>query len=389
MEQIKNITCYLLFLVITIFACNQYPPKVNSEEVIEQLATTSQVVPDSFDIKIDSLMKHYKLQGTSISFIKDGSLHSTRTYGDLQKGEVAKINEETMFSVGSVSKVVNALLILKLVAAGKLKLEEDINQYLVDWKVKDSKYTRDNPVTLKAILSHTAGFSVHGFADYLPGEAIPTTIQILNGVSPAKNDKVELIHPVGSKFSYSGGGITVSQKIVENVTGMPYHEAAHKYLFEPLGLKRSTYENPLPASWQNIAKAHDEQGNKVALPRGYETMPEVAASGLWTTPNDLAKILIAFYDSKENKNKNNFFSSKLCNEMVTIIPPSTFGLSPKLDVYKEVKLMEHTGANDSYKAYFCFFYEKGTGYIAFTNGGEGMDFLMKPILFFTDYSMNL
>lgn len=358
MVQFKTIKYSLLILVITTFACNQYHPKVNQERLTEQLVQTSTVARDSFDIKVDSLMKHYKLQGTSISFIKNGVLHSTRTYGALQKGEAAKINEETMFSVGSVSKVVNAMLILKLVEAGKLKLDENINQYLVDWKVKDNKYTKDNPVTLKAILSHTAGFSVHGFADYLPEEAIPSTIQILNGVSPAKNDKVELIHPVGSKFSYSGGGITVSQKIVENVTGMPYHEAAHKYLFEPLGLKRSTYENPLPASWQNIAKAHDEQGNKVALPRGYETMPEVAASGLWTTPNDLAKILIAFYDSKENKNKNNFFPSKLCSEMVTIIPPGTFGLSPKLDVYKENKLMEHTGANDSYKAYFCFFMKK-------------------------------
>lgn len=371
------------FLILIIISCIQSSASDTLQGASENLEIQAKIATDSFDIKVDSLMQEYKVSGASFSFIKDGVLHSTKNYGFIQKGAAAKINDETMFSVGSVSKVVNAMLILKLVDEGKLNLDEDINQYLVDWKVNDNKYTKDNRVTLRAILSHTAGFSVHGFADYLPEETIPTTIQILNGVSPAKNEKIALIHPVGSKYKYSGGGITVSQKIVEDVTGMAYHEAAQKYLLAPLGLKRSSYENPLPESWNNIAKAHDENGDKVALPRGYQAMPEAAASGFWSTPSDLAKILIAFYNSKEEKSNSNFFSTKLCNEMVTKVTPSNFGLGPELTVLKGDKLMQHAGANDSYKAYFCFFYEQGSGWIAFTNGGNGMDFLMDPIDFYT------
>lgn len=377
------------FLLPIIISCSQRSTSDTIQKSSENLETQAEIAPDSFDIKVDSLMKAYKIPGASFAFIKDGVLHSTRSYGFLQKGAIPKINEETMFSVGSISKVVNAMLVLKLVDEGKLKLDEDINQYLIDWKVKDNKYTKDNRVTLRAILSHTAGFSVHGFEDFLPGEAIPTTLQILNGESPAKNEKIALIHPVGSKYKYSGGGIMVSQKIVEDVTGLPYYKAAQKYLFEPLGLKRSSFENPLPKSWNNIAKAHDENGDKVALPRGYQAMPEAAASGLWSTSSDLAKILIAFYNSKEDKNKNNFFSSKLCKEMVTKVTPSNFGLGPKLSVLKGDKLMQHAGANDSYKAYFCFFHEKGSGYIIFTNGSNGMDFLMNPIDFYTNHTRSL
>jgi len=363
--------------------------KSDSEEKADNF-DNSEVKNDSFDLYVNQLISKHNIPGAGFALIKDGSLHSTRNYGILQQGEDTTVNDETMFSVGSISKVVNAFLILKLVDEGKLNLDEDVNKYLVDWKVENNEYTEEgNPVTLKAILSHKAGFSVSGFADYLPEEVLPTTVQILNGAGPAKNEKVELIHPVGSKWQYSGGGVTVSQKVIEDVTGMAYHEAAEKILFEPLGLERTTYENPLPESWGNIAKAHNENGDKVALPRGYHSMPEAAASGLWTTPSDLAKILIAFYHAKEGMTES-FLSTNLCHQMVTEIPDSNqYGLGPGVGVYKGEKIMEHTGSNDSYKAYFAFFYEKGNGYVAVSNGSNGMDFLMEKVKYFLDYSKEL
>ena len=375
-------------LIIGISACKQAPQKNKITTAKEYVKSKGVAELDSFDIKIKKLKKDYNLPGLSFAFIKDGKFHSTRNYGKLQKSKAELINSETMFSVGSISKVVNALIILKLVEAGKLDLDVDVNQYLVDWKVEENQFTKNKKVTLRNILSHTAGFSVSGFPDYLPEEPIPTTLQILNGSGPAKNEKIKLISAVGNKFKYSGGGITVTQKIVEDVTGLSYHKAAKKILIDPLGLKRTTYENPLPSHWKNVAKAHNEKGEEVALPRGYQTMPESAASGLWTSTSDLAHILIEVYSSLEDR-ANPFLSKNLATEMITRVAPSEFGLGPKINSSKGDRLMQHTGANDSYKTYFCLFFERGLGYIGFTNGSQGMEFLMNELAFFDKHARNI
>ena len=371
---------FILILINVLLACKYKIP--DQLESVGQIETLTEIQQDSFDIKVQNLMKDYKVPGASFAFIRDGVVHATRTYGHIQKGSLASVSENTMFSVGSVSKVINALIILRLVNEETLKLDVDINQYLKGWKVDNNQYNKDNPVTLRAILSHTAGFSVHGFPDYLPEESVPDIIQTLNGEDPAKNDKVELVYPVGSKFQYSGGGITVSQKIVEDVTGKSYQEVAHEQIFAPLDLKRSSFENPLPKSWQNIAKAHNQNGHKVALPRGYQTMPEKAASGLWTTPTDLAKILVAFYNAKEEIS-NDFLSPQICEDMVTKVPPSNFGLGPGIATHRGEKLMQHAGSNDSYKAYFCFYYEKGFGFVACINSDVD-NFIMKNLKVFEE-----
>ena len=370
--------CFLVLLLLTVLdSCKQ----VSSEQVLKRVEENEKIdsiVLDSFDLQVEALAKKHHLPGVSFAFIKDGEVHSTRQYGVEQTNTIDLITDDTMFSVGSISKVVNALLILKLVELEMLDLDENVNQYLSGWQIEDNKFSANTKVTLRRLLSHTAGLSVHGFADYLPNEELPNTLQILQGVSPAKNDVVELIHEVGSKFKYSGGGITVTQKIVEDVTGLPYHLAAHKFLFEPLSLMRTSYENPLPIEWGNIAKAHDENGKQVALPRGYQSMPEAAASGLWTTPTDLATILIKVYDSYKEQNEV-FFTPALMNEMTTKVEPGDFGLGPKLASNLGDKLIQHAGANDSYRAYFRFYFEKGYGYVILTNGSDGMDFLMENL----------
>lgn len=268
-------------------------------------------------------------------------------YGVLQKEKEATVNSNSMFSVGSISKVGNAFVILKLVEEGILDLDTDVNTYLKDWKVINSKYNVDNPVTLRTILSHTAGFSGHGFGNYYPNEELPNTIQILEGKSPAKNDKVALIYPVGTEHKYSGGGITVSQKIIEDVTEMEYEQAAFKFLFEPLGLRRTTYENPLPQSFGNIAKAHNENGSPEAFPIGYQSMPEKAAAGLWTAPKDLYLLMEILMNDD-----NEFISKSLKEDMISREENSGFGLGPYIDYVEGEKVVVHNGLNDSYAANF-------------------------------------
>ena len=235
---------------------------------------------DSERWTIEERLDNYSVPGVAVAIFENGEIVWLKGYGTRLAGEDDPVDGDTVFSVGSVSKMANAALVLRLVADGKLDLDTDVNEYLESWKVEDSRYNRHEDVTLRRILGHTAGFNVHGFADYRPDEPLPDTVQILEGSGPAKNNRVRLTFTPGDHMDYSGGGITVSQLVVEDVTGMAYEDAARHYVFEPLGMTRSTFVNPLPASHGNIARAHNGNGRPTALPRGWEAMPEQAASGL-------------------------------------------------------------------------------------------------------------
>ena len=272
---------------------------------------------------------------------------------------------DTVFSAGSVSKIVNAALILRLVQAGQLDLDADITQYLKSWSIPDNPYTKSNSVTLRLLLSHTSGFSQHGFADFQPGEELPTILETLNGTPPAKHGAVKLLFAPGTAMKYSGGGIMVTQLIVEEVTGLRYEDAARRYVFAPLGMGRSTFENPLPQSHGNIAKAHNRKGTPVALPRGYEAMPEAAASGLWTSANDMAFLLRALLADET------FLRDNLRQEMVTRAPQSWHGLGPRVNGAGDSLVFHHGGANDSYQSWIEGHPGQGNGMVVLTNGAGG------------------
>ena len=371
--------CVLVFLVA--ISCQQ-TSQIEGRNYQQPKATASDLrESDSLDSAVESLMKKHKVPGISIALMQKGKALTPRNYGIIQKGKTDKIDPQTMFSVGSVSKVANAIIVLKLVDEGKLDLDEDVNKYLKSWKIPSNEFTKDNPITLRQILSHTAGFSVHGFADYYPGEKLPTSIQILNGESFAKNAKVEVIFAPGSKFKYSGGGITVSQQIVADITGMPYEKSAAKILFEPMGLKRTSFANPIPADFGNIAKAHNGNGKAVALPRGYQAMPEMAASGLWTTPSDFLQIFSALLKTNKNESER-YLSSDILKEMITKQKNTQFGLGPVVKRDKDNAFISHGGSNESYKASFKLIWNEKTGYAIFTNSANGSDFIseLRPIL---------
>jgi len=319
---------------------------------------------------ISARMAHYGVPGVSVAVIRDGELSWARGYGVLQAGNSDPIDPETVFSVGSVSKVGAASTTLRLVDRGRLDLDRNVDEYLTSWQIPESAFTTDLKVTLRRILSHTAGLTVHGFGDYLPGRELPTTVQILNGEGPAMSPPVFVDIPVGSQFRYSGGGVTVQQLVIEDVTGMSFPEAARRFVFGPLGMDRSTYENPLPESHGNIAKAHRRNGQPAALPRGYESMPETAASGLWTTPSDYAKLVIALIESYQGVD-GSFLSHSVTQDMMTEVDPSSYGLGPALHGSSETRRFHHGGSNNSYKAWMEGHLQTGDGVIVFANGAGG------------------
>lgn len=334
---------------------------------------------------LSAKMDKLGVPGVSLAVIKGGKLEWAKGYGLLQAGTDEEINTETLFSVGSLSKVGTALMCLKLQDDGLLKVDTDVNQYLQSWKVPDNEYTQKQAVTLRRIMSHTAGLTVHGFADFKPEEDLPTTVQILKGEKPAKNRAVYVDIPVGSQFRYSGGGTTIEQMIIEDLRDQAFHEAAKELLFEPLDMSRSSYENPLPTEVGNIAKAHNRRGKPIAQPRGYQSMPEAAASGLWTTPSDYAKLIIMLMKAYEGDDF--YLSQETVQDMMTPVDPSEYGLGPRIKASTDDVQFSHGGSNDSYKAHFIGTLGAQNGIVIFTNGAQGTTLIREilpvfdPVLF--------
>ncbi len=323
---------------------------------------------------IEERMAHYGVAGVSVALIEDGALLWAKGYGLKQAGTHDAIDPETVFSVGSVSKVGTAAITLRLVDEGRLDVDRPVNEYLQRWKVPSNEFTEREPVTLRKIMSHTAGLTVHGFQDFQPGEDLPEVVQILDGAPPAKNPPVRVDLLPGSEFRYSGGGTTVEQLVIEDVTGLSFPEAAREHLFGPLGMRRSTYENPLPAAHGNVARAHGPDGKPRALPRGWEAMPEAAASGLWTTPSDYARLIIALIESYQGDG-DTFLRYETARDMMTAVPPSIFGLGPEVGGEGPTRNFVHGGANDSYRAWIAGYLAEGDGLVIFTNGARGNELI--------------
>lgn len=244
-------------------------------------------------MNLEQRMQHYKVSNVSLAIVSGTSVDVAKAYGD-------NVDHNTLFQAGSISKTLNAFGILTLVNQGKVSLDVDVNQYLKNWKIKHNEYYKEaDKITLRQILSHSAGFSVPGFPGYEINKKLPSTLEVLNGTHDVANTKpVEVIYNPGEKFQYSGGGTTVSQLVLEDVTGEDYADWMQKNVLEPLGMRDSTFKQPLPLELQSKAtQGHDAEGNVIA--GKYHVYPEKAAAGLWTTPSDLAKFVVAMFNIAE------------------------------------------------------------------------------------------
>ncbi len=314
-------------------------------------------------------MAHYHVPGVAIAVLKNGEIVQAAGFGVREAGTHDAVDADTLFSVGSISKIVAAAASLRLVAEGKLDLDRDINTYLKSWQIPPAPEFVDSTVTMRMLLSHTSGLNVHGFEDFQPGEALPSIVDTLDGTSPAKNDRVHLVFEPGTRMKYSGGGITVEQLAIQEITGLPFESAVSNAVFQPIGMRRSTFANPLPAALGNIAKAHDDTGTLTALPRGWQTFPELAASGLWTSANELGAFAGALIKSYQGS--SSFLPQTIATQMMTEVSPSWHGLGPRLDGVGLTRIFHHGGANDSYRAWIEGYLETGDGFVILTNGNGG------------------
>lgn len=240
---------------------------------------------DGLPSPVNQRMAQTCTPGLAVGVIDNFEVAWSRGFGTLAAG-AEPVTENTPFQCGSISKPVFALAVMKLAETGVVDLDTDVNDYLKSWRLpgKDGWQPR---VTLRQLLSHTAGTTVHGFPGYAASGSWPTVPQVLNGGSPANTPPVVIDILPGTQFRYSGGGTTIAQQVVVDVARTPFPELMRKFILEPVGMTDSSFEQPpRPAFAERVAKGHPINGTEVE--GRFHVYPEMAAAGLWTTAADLA-----------------------------------------------------------------------------------------------------
>jgi len=252
-------------------------------------------------LKIEEKLEKYKLPGFSVVVFENYKIVYSKQFGQKSANSSEKINENTAFSTASISKPITALLCFILEEKGLIKLNEPIGKSLKRWHLPKSKFTENNSPTWKQFLNHTAGTTQSGFEDHYEGEKIPTLEESLLGKIPRYDKEIEFTFEPGTDWQYSGGGYTIIQMALEDTFNKPIAELAKEYIFSPLGLKNTTMIQPNEKGFlTNIASVHDKDGKVIKT--GLPITPQVGASGLWSTPTDLAKIAIEMQNALLNKN---------------------------------------------------------------------------------------
>jgi len=290
-------------------------------------------------------MKELHVPGVSIAVVHDGKIEWARGFGVARIGGPA-VNANTMFQAGSISKPLAAMAALKLVEQRKLSLDADVNTYLKGWKLPAAPVTAGKPVTLRELLTHTAGITVHGFPGYASNEPVPTLAQVLNGEKPANTPPIRSEAPPGERWKYSGGGYTIMQHAVIDVTHEPFPKLLHDSVLAPIGMTHSTYEQPLPKVFQPFA-ATPYRGDGEPVEGGAHTYPEMAAAGLWTTPTDLCRYIIEVQQSLVGK-ANHVLSAEMTKQMVTP-GMGSWGLGLKIGGDDANPYFSHGGANEGFR----------------------------------------
>lgn len=323
-------------------------------------------------------MAYYAVPGVSIAIIDGDRIVWAEGFGVKKAGEAGKVDGSTLFQAASISKPIATIGVMKLVEKGELDLDADVNSKLKSWKVPESEFTAKEKVTLRRIMSHSAGLTVHGFGGFAKSEARPTLVQILDGVPPAKNSAVRVDRAPGEGFRYSGGGTTVEELLVADVTGENPPEFLNRTVLLPLGMKASTFTQPLPqARWADASAGHADDPAK-AVDGDWHIYPMTFAAGLWTTPGDLCRVILEMQKAANSTQGDEAgpISPATAKAMLTQTAGS-MGLGFALAGTGKDQRFSHNGGNDGFRATMEGTREGGKGFVIMTNSDSGVPLMME------------
>ena len=347
--------------------------KILIEEVENSLRAEYYVSGDSL-ISIIDKMKELKIPGLSLAVIDNFEVVWAKGYGIEDVETNNKVDVNTIFQAASISKPFTAYATMKLVQENKVELNKDINTYLKTWKLVDNNFTETKKVTFKNLLSHNAGTTIHGFPGYKSTDTLPTLDQILNGVSPANTNKVIVDIEPETENRYSGGGYIVVQKALIDITGKPFEEFMQNQVLKPLELQNSFFSPKSLTEEQelNATSGHYSNGTKVIGNR--HIYPEMAAAGLWTTAEDLAKFAVEIQKTL-NANSGKILTKEYTQMMMTPVLNEEYNIGFSNEEYNGEPFFEHAGGNEGYACFLTFHKEKGYGFALMVNSSSQIDIL--------------
>ena len=326
--------------------------------------------------KIADRMAFRQTPGVSVAVVNGFELEWACGFGVREQGKPEPVTPATLFQAGSISKPIFALAAMRLVEEGRLGLDDDVNQRLTSWKIPATGGWQPR-VTLRQLLSHSAGLTVHGFPGYGVEERVPTVVEVLDGRPPANTARVEVNILPGVQFRYAGGGTTVAQQLVTDVLGKPFPQIMRELVLDPLGMKDSTYEQPLPpARAAAAATAHPWKSRP--LSGRWHIYPEMAAAGLWTTAADLARAGIELQKALRG-DPPRLLKRETVAEMLKPQVGEDMGIGFFLAGKEADVRFQHSGWDEGFVAMATFYRDRGLGAVVMINSNEG-DALIGEIL---------
>ncbi|NMH74561.1 beta-lactamase family protein [Bacillus sp. RO2] len=268
------------------------------------------------NIDIKERMEHYNVPGLSITLINQGQISGTYDYGLLEVKSDKKVIKDSIFSACSISKFLTGMLVMKLTEQGLLDLDEDVNQRLVLWKVPENNFTKYKRVTLRNLLSHQSGISdpENSFSELNVDTEFPSMVELLEGKTPYCNP-IKVTYEPESEFQYSDADYCIIQQLIEDVTERPYHRVMNELILEPLRMDNSRLNTTmLEMERKGFSCGHNKNGELVD--GKYPIYPYPAASGLWTTSLDLAKLVLELINAVKGESKVGIPAS-IAKEMIS------------------------------------------------------------------------
>ncbi len=337
---------------------------------VEQGLSTQVVVKGVPNQKMALLerMAFYEVPGVSIALINEGRVEWARAYGLADAAGQQAATTETLFQAASISKAVSAIGALRLVEQGKLSLDGAANRQLLSWKIPENDFTRNKSVSLRMLLNHSAGTTVHGYDGYELGQTLPTLLQVLDGAVPANSEPVRVDIAPESVWRYSGGGYSIVQLLVTEASGQPFDRYMQSAVLAPLGMVHSTFAAPLPLGVRTMAATgYDAKGNAVA--GRWHTYPESAAAGLWTTPSELARVVLEVQRAQSGQ-PGTILSHDMTSTMLTR-GLGEYGLGFFVQDLGDRISFSHSGGTEGFRAQLYGYTGSGQGVVVMTNSVNG------------------
>ncbi|MBP0031997.1 MAG: beta-lactamase family protein [Roseofilum sp. Belize BBD 4] len=237
-----------------------------------------------------------KLGSAALILIQKGEVVAAHAFGIANAAKKIPVQiDRTIYQMASVSKMVTAWGVMKLVEEGRIALDKPANQYLKRWQFPVSQYS--DKVTIRHLLSHTGGLDdLFGYAGFLPGESIQSLEESLTLTQDSMSGKprgVTVAREPGRNWLYSGGGYTVLQLLIEDVTQESFSDYMKKAILEPLGMRESSFDwEAIAASGRTdrLATSFDEK----LQPSPHRRYTATAAASLYATPQDMARFVQAY-----------------------------------------------------------------------------------------------